>query len=267
MHPFYYATSQKPESPLSRATTLTMSSPPPKHPILDAHIHLYPASELSTLSWCTPGHALARQHSVAEYRAASGNKAAGFVFLETDRSNEDSADWSGPLAEIAFLRRIATDSPRDPAEGHGPGDGALCRGIVPWAPVNLGAAKVEEFLARAEEVAGARAWALVKGFRYLLQDKPDGAAVAEEFVQGLKVLGRRGFVFDLGVDQHRRGKRQLDEAVKMVDRAHEGVEEGEKVVFILSELLFPFLSLFFFWRAGRKEILTGACKTTSASPT
>jgi L-rhamnono-1,4-lactonase len=202
--------------------------------ILDAHIHLFPASELSTLSWCTPSDPLASQHSIAEYRAATGGKASGFVFLETDRRNELSTSWTDPLAEISWLRRIVTDSPRE-GEGHGPGDGKLCLGIVPWAPVNLGREKVEEYLARAEETAGGETWKRVRGFRYLLQDKPEGTCLSAEFVEGLKALGRRGLVFDLGIDQHRRGKRQLDEAVEMVDRAHEGVEEGEKVVFILSE--------------------------------
>lgn len=206
----------------------------PSHPIIDSHIHLYPLSELPTLAWHTPTHPLASQHSVADYRAASGDAAAGFIFLETDRHNAQSTSWTAPLAELSFLKRVVTDSPL-PGEGHGPGDGALCLAVVPWAPVNLGREKVEEWLAVAEETAGAETWGRVKGFRYLLQDKPDGTGLAGGFVEGLKVLGRRGFVFDLGVDQHRRGKRQLDEAVAIVDAAHDGVPEGEQVVFILSE--------------------------------
>lgn len=208
---------------------------PPTHQILDSHIHLYPASELPSLAWCTPSHPLATPKSVSDYRAAvSSAPLSGFIFLETDRRNDSSQSWTEPLAEIAWLRRIVTDSPRE-GEGHAAGDGMLCKAIVPWAPVNLGGEKVEEYLAKAEEVAGPETWKRVKGFRYLLQDKPDGTGLTEEFVQGLRTLGRRGYVFDLGVDQHRRGKRQLDEAVEMVDRAHEGVEEGEKVVFILSK--------------------------------
>jgi L-rhamnono-1,4-lactonase len=207
---------------------------PPSHPIIDSHIHLYPASELQTLAWCTPSHPLGSQKSISDYRKATGDKVSGFVFLETDRKNADSQSWTDPLAEISWLRRIVTDSPRE-GEGHAAGDGKLCLGIVPWAPVNLGGGKVEEYLKQAEEVAGPETWRRVKGFRYLLQDKPDGTGLTSEFVEGLKVLGRKGFVFDLGVDQHRRGKRQLDEAVELVDRAHEGVPEEEKVVFILSE--------------------------------
>ena len=209
------------------------------HQILDAHIHLYPSSELPQLAWCTndPSHPLATQHSVSDYRSAAPS-VSGFIFLETDRVNSASQSWTAPLAEISFLRRIVTNTP-NPGEGHdGAEDAALCKAIVPWAPVDLGGERLEEYLGKAEEVAGAETWGRVKGFRYLLQDKPDGTAVGEKFVEGLRVLGRRGFVFDVGVDPHRRGKRQLDEAVEMVDRAHEGVAEGEKVVFILSEFRF-----------------------------
>jgi L-rhamnono-1,4-lactonase len=132
------------------------------------------------------------------------------------------------------MRRLATGQPRE-GEGHSAEDAKLCLGFVPWAPVVLGPEKLEEYLEKAEKEAGEETWRLVKGFRYLLQDKENGTALGEGFIQGLKVLGRRGFVFDVGVDQHRRGRVQLEEVVEMIDRAHDGVEEGEKVVFILSE--------------------------------
>ncbi|KAB5572638.1 hypothetical protein GE09DRAFT_678964 [Coniochaeta sp. 2T2.1] len=213
--------------------------------ILDSHIHLFPQSELASLAWCTPSHPLASQHSITEYRSATSSSSshlAGFIFLETDRHNAQSTSFTAPLQEISFLRRIVTDSPLL-GEGHSPGDGKLCLGIVPWAPVNLGREAVEEYLKQAEEVAGEETWKRVKGFRYLLQDKEDGTGLTEGFIEGLRVLGERGFVFDLGVDQHRRGKRQLDEAVEIVDRAHEGVPEQEKVVFILNHLCKPDLSV------------------------
>lgn len=206
----------------------------PNHPIIDSHIHLYPSSELSTLAWCTPDHPLGKQYSVSEFKATSSSQTSGFVFLETDRKNDSSQSWTDPLAEISWLKRIVTDTPK-PGEGHEVGDGRLCLGIVPWAPVNLGGEKLEQFLEQAKEVAGEETWKRVKGFRYLLQDKPDGTGVTDEFIEGLKVLGRKGLVFDVGVDQHRRGKGQLAECVEMVDRAHDGVPEEEKVVFVLSE--------------------------------
>ena len=110
---------------------------------------------------------------------------------------------------------------------------------------------MEKYLAQAEEEAGPETWKKVKGFRYLLQDKPNGAGLEEGFIEGLKVLGRRGFVFDVGVDQHRRGKVQLEELVEMMDKAHEGVErEEDKVVFILSEFAGLFCLLGFWFVRG-----------------
>ncbi|KAH8881574.1 amidohydrolase 2 [Thozetella sp. PMI_491] len=236
-------------------------------PIIDSHIHLYPASELDTLAWCTPDSPLAKQHSLEEYAAATGSPAnlRGFVFLETDRKNAESSDWTQPLAEIGWLRRIAAGEPR-PGEGHGPDDAKLVLGIIPWAPVDLGPAKLQEYLSKAEETAGP-VWGKVKGFRYLLQDKPNGAMLTDEFIEGLKLLGKQGLVFDLGVDQHRRGRIQLEEAVDMIDRAHEDVEEDEKVVFILNHLCKPDLSIinqtdpaFIAWRTAMFTL--SKCKKT-----
>jgi L-rhamnono-1,4-lactonase len=211
-------------------------------PIIDAHIHLFPQSELDTLAWCTPDTPLAKQHSLEEYKAAiaaSPQPVRGFVFLETDRKNDleagarDASGWKDPLTEVAWLRRIALGEPRD-GEGHAPGDAALCLAYIPWAPLPSGPTALERYLKLAEEAAGA-SWPKVRGFRYLLQDKPDGTCLTDDFIDGLKLLGRRGMVFDLGIDQHRRGRIQLEEAVEMIDRAHEDVPDGERVVFILSK--------------------------------
>ncbi|KAH6845048.1 hypothetical protein B0I37DRAFT_174762 [Chaetomium sp. MPI-CAGE-AT-0009] len=218
-------------------------------PIIDSHIHLFPASEAASLAWWTPTHALAAQQSVAEFRAATATATAGgaanlrgFVFVEADRRNDESRDWAGPLQEVALMRRVATGAPRA-GEGHAPEDAPLCLGLVPWAPLVLGPEELGRYLERAEEEAGPEAWAKVKGFRYLLQDKENGTALGEGFIEGLKVLGRKGFVFDVGVDQHRRGRVQLEEVVELIDRAHEGVEEEEKVVFVLNHLCKPDLTI------------------------
>ncbi len=225
-------------------------------PIIDSHVHLFPASELSTLAWQTPDGPLAKQHSVEEYKAAAtvGGKRPlprGFILIEADRKHDaaetgegDGDGWAGPLAEVAWMRRVATaaggsdDAPPPRAgEGHASEDAGLCVALVPWAPVAGGPAVLERYLERAREAAGgegSEAWAKVKGVRYLLQDKPNGTALGDGFVDGLKLLGRRRLVFDVGVDQHRRGRVQLEELVEMIDRAHDGVPEEEKVVFILS---------------------------------
>lgn len=223
-------------------------APPADVPIIDSHIHLYPASELSTLAWCTPESPLAGQRSVAEYRAATDGSPAqgrlkGFVFLETDRKTDEASPdpasgWKYPLMEVDWLRRIATGEPRE-GEGHAAADAALCLGIVPWAPMPAGEEALQRYIAAVRETAGPRAWDKVKGFRYLLQDKPNGTMLKDPFIESLKLLGREGFVFDTGVDQHRRGRIQLEECVEMIDRAHEDVAEEHKVKFIISELPRP----------------------------
>lgn len=232
-------------------------------PIIDSHIHLYPASELDTLAWADPTSPLHRQHSLAEYRAATAPQhdlVSGFIFLEADRrpSGPDpdpdpaAADgdegWAHALQEVSYLARVAGGRPR-PGEGHEPEDKDLCLGIVPWAPVGAGPEVLGRYIEAVRERCARDGggeedvWGKVRGFRYLLQDKPARTMLDDKFIEGLKLLGRRGFVFDVGVDLHRRGRAQLEEVVEMVDRAHSGVPEGEKVTFVLSKCFF--FSFFF----------------------
>lgn len=209
-------------------------------PIIDSHIHLYPSSEIDSLAWCTPENPLNGQRSVDEYREATASAPSllGFIFVETDRKNDlesgaaDGSGWEGPLAEVSWIKRVALGQPRD-GEGHSADDAKLCLGIVPWAPLPSGVEVMERYLDRVKEEAG-DAWPKVKGFRYLVQDKPHGTMLEENFIESVKLLGRRGFVFDVGVDQHRRGKKQLEELVEFVDRVHDGVPEEEKVTLVLS---------------------------------
>ncbi|KAM5352476.1 hypothetical protein ACJ41O_005199 [Fusarium nematophilum] len=219
-------------------------------PIIDSHIHLYPESEAESLAWFSPDHPLAGQHSVEQYRSATASAPSllGFIFVETDRKNDleagaaDGSGWEAPLAEVSWLKRVATGQPRD-GEGHTADDAKLCLGIVPWAPLPSGVEVMERYLDRVREEAG-DAWPRIKGFRYLLQDKPHGTMLQESFIESAKLLGRRGFVFDVGVDQHRRGKKQLDELIEFVDRVHDGVPEEDKVTLVLNHLCKPDLSIY-----------------------
>ncbi|CRK11507.1 hypothetical protein BN1723_009378 [Verticillium longisporum] len=128
------------------------------YPIIDSHIHLYPSSEVDSLAWATPENPIAAQRSVDEYRAATGNPSnlKGFIFLETDRKHDlasgaaDGSGWEGPLAEVAWLRRIAEGTPRE-GEGHSAADASLCLGIVPWAPLPSGPEVLDRYLDRVQE--------------------------------------------------------------------------------------------------------------------
>lgn len=233
------------------------------YPIIDSHIHLFPESELETLAWCKPSDPLHKQHSLDEYTAASSSSSAleGFIFLETDRKNDlelgekDGSGWQMPLKEVDWLKRIALGTPRD-GEGHSEDHKKLCLAIIPWAPLPSG----EEVLARYVEEVKKHAegsFPKIRGFRYLLQDKPKGTALTDKFIGSLKWLGKNGYVFDVGVDQHTGGKWQLEEAAQMIEKAHEGVAEEAKVTFIISGFKFTYLTL---------QCLT-RLQITSASPT
>lgn len=219
----------------------------PNYPIIDSHIHLFPESELDTLAWCGPSNPLRKQHSLDEYTAATGGLPSleGFIFLETDRKHDlesgakDGSGWEMPLMEVDWLKRIALGTPKE-GEGHDAEQKSLCLAIIPWAPLPSGAEVLERYVGEVEKHAEG-SFAKIRGFRYLVQDKPKSTMLGEGFIEGLKWLGRKGLVFDLGVDLHNGGKWQLEEAVEMVEKAHEGVDEKDKVTIIISE------STPFFW--------------------
>ncbi|KAH8811795.1 hypothetical protein F5884DRAFT_831553 [Xylogone sp. PMI_703] len=219
-------------------------------PIIDSHIHLYPEAELETLAWLTPDSPLYKQQSVDEYEAATAllPSLKGFIFLETDRKHDleagakDGSGWEMPLMEVEWLKRIATGTPKE-GQGHSKEQAKLCLGIVPWAPLPSGGEVLERYVKEVEKHAG-ESFGKVRGFRYLVQDKPKGVMLQEGFIDGLKWLGRNGYTFDLGVDQHRGGRWQLEEALEMIERAHEGVDEEHQVTVIINHLCKPDLSVY-----------------------
>lgn len=250
---------QREQNLASIKTTLmpSISSQPaaaaPNIPIIDSHIHLYPASEASTLAWLPPNdptHPLAGQHSLDEYSEATGTPSSleGFILVEADRKQSvDAADdpgWTHPLLEVSWWRRLAQGEPRA-GEGHSVEQARLCLAAVPWAPVPGGEAAMEAYLQQVAEQA-CESLGRIRGFRYLVQDKPQGTMLEEKFIESLRWMGRKGYVFDVGVDQHRQGDWVLEEALEMIERAHEGVAEEDKVVFVLSMLFFCLFIIPFF---------------------
>lgn len=213
-------------------------------PIIDSHVHLWRDGDLPKMNWWKPDATRAGMEgprTLARYKedAASTPSLLGYVVLECDVKSDldpaglDGAGWDLPLEELAGWARVALGEAED-GDGAGAEDGRMCLGILPWAPLPAGPEVMEKYIARVQEVAG-DAWPKVKGFRYLVQDKPHGVMIEDKFIQSLKLLGRKGLVFDVGVDHHRRGRKQLDELLSMVDMAHEGVPEEEKVKFIISK--------------------------------
>ncbi|KAJ5731704.1 amidohydrolase family protein [Penicillium malachiteum] len=229
-------------------------------PIVDSHIHLFPESHLPTLAWHGPNNPLGSQHCINEYRDASSSVSTtatpetkhylqGFIFLETDRISsisEESTEnpgWKHALDEVSLLTRIALGEPI-PGEGHKAIDRDLCLGIIPWAPVPGGPNVLRKYLSQVQERTRTdEVWRKVRGVRYLVQDKAAGVMLESDFVNSLRFLGKEGLVFDLGVDARQGGLHQLREAVEMMDRVYEGVEDESQVTIVINHLCKPNLRL------------------------
>jgi L-rhamnono-1,4-lactonase len=222
----------------------------PTQRILDSHIHLWPANAANPQShgWMQDGAHLTRQYSIQDYlsatASASGNyNLMGFVYVETDRfidrdenKKEDISQWAAePLRELAFLRRIIDGKP-EKGEGFDASQSRLLKGIVAWAPLDRGLDVFQEYIKIAEEVVGS---GRIKGFRFLLQGIRDKTRFEEVvtdpgFVDALRLMGRKKWNFDIGVDQRQGGNWQLEIIPDVIKRVHEGANHADKAVFVLS---------------------------------
>ena len=192
------------------------------YPIVDSHIHLYAGTHLTQLNWTADlpaGHPLNQQNSVEQYRKATANarNLLGFIFIETDRkSGLQDHEWGDALEEVSFLVRIAEGKPVE-GEGHTAIDKDLVLGIIPWAPIPAGPEALARYLAEVRDRAG-DSFNKIKGFRYLLQNKPYGTMLSPSFIGSLQAMGNQGLSFELGIDARSGGIRQLEEACEMLER-------------------------------------------------
>lgn len=220
--------------------------------IVDSHVHLWPESAANENghAWMKPGMPLAKQHILPDYYHASHQDSDergdvnvnGIVYVETDRHYEkpsDSlADWANnPLEEVKFVRSIVEG-------GYGERDSRMMLGIVLWAPMNQPPEILQEWLQLVKQAAGPQTWQRIKGFRFLLQAIHDenqfkDLVLSADFAANLRLLGQRGFSFDVGVDQHSGGPWQLEFVYMAMQKAHEGVPDEEKVIFIINHLCKP----------------------------
>ncbi|KAF2716911.1 hypothetical protein K431DRAFT_256512 [Polychaeton citri CBS 116435] len=196
----------------------------------------------------TPGMPLAKRHILSDYHRISNRlqqlhpdeQLDGIIYVETDRRYDvrcigDLSTWAyGPLDEIKFLRSIVeTES----------GSNTLA-GIVIWAPMHRKPAVLSEWLSLAKRIAGPKTWHRIKGCRFLLQailtrDDFERLVLSEAFVTNLRLLGQKGYSFDVGIDQRSAGAWQLEIMARAMKAAHTGVPEGQRVVFILNHLCKP----------------------------
>lgn len=241
--------------------------------IIDAHIHLFAHEHLPQLAWMTPASPLHAAHAAPEYARAvapitpssSGNsgvyvtpvpvQVAGYLFVEADRSyslpllpppgseSTISVDAdavtaeaiSHPLDEISFAQRIYTAATNNTSGGAGNAGRML--GMIPWAPIPLGAAGMDAWWALAQNCAGdpdpRTVQEMVRGVRFLVQDAPRDTLTAPGFLDGVRWVLRRGLAFDLGIDVRSGGLWQLADAAEFCARLllpGRGTERGWVVI-------------------------------------
>jgi L-rhamnono-1,4-lactonase len=192
-----------------------------KIPVIDSHVHLFHEEGLDRLAWMTPDHKLYGNHRLQEYaRDAVSDQleVQGVIFMETDvQSGLDEDDWVFAVEEYAYVSAL--------------GDGFI-RAMIPWAPVPVGAKGLSKYVDRLKTKGS---YKNVKGFRYLLQDKPSGTMLQQGFIEGLNWLGEQGYTFDLGIDMHSAGVWQLEEFAEVDKRT-------ENVTYIVNHLTKPDLA-------------------------
>lgn len=104
--------------------------------------------------------------------------------------------------------------------------------------MDLGVAAMERYWELLELDGGRRA--MLKGFRYLVQDKPRGTILTRNFIAAMEWVWRKGLVVEVGVDVRSGGVWQLEEAVAAIEQ----IVLGEDTVsgtgaFVISMSLCP----------------------------
>jgi len=193
--------------------------------IVDSHIHIWPQSHLDTLAWQSPSNPLYSQHSINEYLSnldiLPTDDHKGFIFIEADRKfSLHPFDYSQPINEFKYALSIHR---REQGEGYTIKNASKLLAMIAWAPIPLGAdamtAYTNELLALCSSEKEYRS--LLKGFRYLIQDKDDGTCLQDKFIEAIRWCGENGYKFELGIDFQNRGRRHLEEALKMVQKCPE----------------------------------------------
>lgn len=197
--------------------------------LLDSHIHIWPQSQLDTLTWQTKDGPLYSQLSIDEYENAiqqgkrPDDDIVGFIFVEADRKfSLNLVSWTEPINEFKYALGITRGEAR---EGYTAANFKLLRGFVGWGPIPLGFYGMSQYVAQLRELCRSERElrGVLKGFRYLVQDKPLGTCTTDDFAEGVRWCGQNGYVFDLGVDFQNCGRPQLEEALKLVRKTPETV--------------------------------------------
>jgi L-fuconolactonase len=145
----------------------------PEFPIVDAHVHLYDPAAI-TFPWMQKVPKLDRAYLPADFdRLTAGVDVEALVFVEVDAAPGRHLD------EARWVANLAAKEPR-------------LRGMVASVPLEKGAAAAADLDAYAE-------LGIARGVRRLIERHADepGWCLQPAFIEGVKLLPRYGFTFDL----------------------------------------------------------------------
>ncbi|KAK9455230.1 hypothetical protein V1511DRAFT_499830 [Dipodascopsis uninucleata] len=196
--------------------------------MIDSHVHLYTARQNMALAWMTDDSPLRGNFRVDEYlKDSEGQAVDGIIFLEVDRIQSEG-NWAEPIKEYEYISRVILnrlyEDNDEGTSGICPGkrDKSIVLGMIPWAPISEGVEAVEKYYSMLVD-ANPEGISFIKGFRYLVQDKPQGTMLKPQFGESLRWLANKELVFDLGIDVRSGGLWQLEETEKMLQMAPETV--------------------------------------------
>ncbi len=174
-------------------------------PIIDTHLHLWNPKVLR-YPWLDNIPGLNRPYLLADYKqACEPVRVEKMIFVQCECE---------PLQyqrDVEWVLSLAQDDPR-------------IQGIVPWAPLEKGAA------VRAE-LAGLAAHNMVKGIRRIIQFESDGNfCLRPDFIRGVRLLAQ----FDLHFEICVKGDEQFRNILELVRRC-------PRVRFILDHVGKPFI--------------------------
>jgi len=170
----------------------------PDFPIIDTHLHVWDPKKLN-YPWLSSVPFLNKPYLMADYNKACGKvKVEKLVFLQCE------VDPKQYVQEAEWVASLAKEDPR-------------IEGIVPWAPIEKGAAAEAELAALAKNK-------LIKGVRRIIQSESVDFHVQPKFIEGLKLLPKHGLTFDICIFHP-----QMENTVKMVRQCPE-------VTFILDHI-------------------------------
>lgn len=144
-------------------------------PVIDTHQHLWDIEKF-TLPWLPKDGPLAKSYGFAEYRKATeGLNVVKTVYMEVDVAENQQ------LAEAELISGYCGD----------PGT-AMAGAVVSGRPASPGFA---DYVGKVEKLKG------IRGIRQVLHvpSTPSGFCLEKPFVEGIRLLGKKGLSYDLCV--------------------------------------------------------------------